>query len=306
MANSPTSFETTSGPLFPGPDALTFGNVAFTSEECPSHLPIGCGEQITSVSELVGGGRVVATFGAQPQPVTFSGTFWNVNILPRVTLLRSYHVSGSEQLLTWNNESYYGILKKFTKDDKDSNRCPYELTIEITKDANGAFSNASPTSVDNQVGALNTAATGYYNTLLSDDSDTAAWGGNWDGLQSALQQASPLSQASPAAATSIANTITSLSSQVKSYVSTLSQIDPKIVPATQFLNALTLISKNVIQGQAPRTVDVSGDTLTTVALKYYGDVSLGMAIAQANGLSRVKLAAGVLKNIILPSFPVVA
>jgi cytochrome c551/c552 len=72
------------------------------------------------------------------------------------------------------------------------------------------------------------------------------------------------------------------------------------------LNALILVSRNVQQGQAPRTVQVIGGSLATVAAKYYGDVSLTMQLAQANGLSTAQLPSGVFKTIILPPFPMVA
>lgn len=160
------------GPQHPGTTPLSFGAVAFNSEECPSRLVIGHGAQMKSVVELIGGGRAVQTFGAQPQPVTISGTLWNVNVVPRITLLRSYCVAGTEQLLTWYFERYYGVLMEFEPNYYNTNRCDYKLTIEITRDANGAFTTTSPTSVNSQVAAINANAATTYGALLTLDPST--------------------------------------------------------------------------------------------------------------------------------------
>lgn len=157
------------GPQHPGTTPLVFGAVHFNSEECPAKLPIGHGQQMKSIVELIGGGRAVQTFGAQPQPVTITGTLWNVNVVPRVTLLRSYMVAGSEQLLTWYFERYYGVLMEFEPSYLNTNRCDYTMTVEITRDANGAFTKRAPTSVDTQISTINTNAATTYGTLLTLD-----------------------------------------------------------------------------------------------------------------------------------------
>lgn len=168
MAFTPATV-TAFGPQQPGTTPLTFGAVPFNSEECPSRLIIGHGEQMKSVVELIGGGRTVQTFGAQPQPVTINGTLWNVNVVPRITLLRSYMVAGTEQKLTWYFESYFGVLMEFEPNYYNTNRCDYRMTIEITRDANGAFTTTAPTSVDSQVSTINTNAATTYGTLLTLD-----------------------------------------------------------------------------------------------------------------------------------------
>lgn len=296
------------GPQYPGTNPLSIGSVQFSTLECPSHLPIGQSEQKIGVAELIGGGRVVHVFGAQPKPLTFSGRFLNLgankNIESRVALLRAYNVAGTAQRISWMNESYYGIIRAFDPDYQNANYCDYAITIEITRDANGAFSRTSPTSVDSQVAAINNDAANAYGSLLAADPTTQAWQPAWSNVQASLQQGAPLSQASQSTATNITNQITALTSQVQPYLAALAVTDPKIVPATQFLNALTLISRNVVGGKAPRTVQVSGGSLSRIAAQYYGDASLGVAIAQANGLPSTRIPDGVTKTIILPPFPV--
>jgi hypothetical protein len=301
----------TSGPWWPGSVPLTFGDVAFNSEECPAHLPLPVVAK-TVVSELVGGGRVVQSMGPQPQQVTFSGTFWNVNVATRVALLRSYCVSGIAQSLTWGVEAYTGILSKFEPTYQNVNRCDYSLTIEIINSTNGALTSTTPVSVDSQVAALQSNATTYYNALLLEASDMndpqpATWQANWNTEQLAIQQNTPLSQIVPQTAQAISNTIMALTGQIGPYITSITAgnpTDPRIVPATQFLNTLTMIGSNVTAGQANKTVQIMGGSLATVAARYYGDVSLTTKLMQANGLATPQLSSGILSTIILPPFPV--
>lgn len=131
----------------------------------------------------------------------------------------------------------------------------------------------------------------------------STWQQSWLNLQQAIQQATPLSQASTSQATAITNAVQILSAQVQLYLASLTPLDPKIVPTQQFLNELNLIARNVQVGESFRTTSVQGVSLARTAALTYGDPSLGVALAQANGLPTTRISDTVYQTIILPPFP---
>ncbi len=131
----------------------------------------------------------------------------------------------------------------------------------------------------------------------------STWQQSWLNLQQAIQQASPIGQATVAQATAITNAVQILSAQVQLYLASLAPLDPKIVPTQQFLNELNLIARNVQVGESFRTTSVQGVSLARTATLYYGDPSLGVDLAEANGLPTTRISDTVYQTIILPPFP---
>lgn len=134
-------------------------------------------------------------------------------------------------------------------------------------------------------------------------SPPSSWNQSWLNLQQAIQQATPISQATIAQATAITNAVAILVAQVQAYINALSPLDTKIAPATRFINELNLIARNVQVGESFRTTGVQGSTLARTATLYYGDPSLGKDLAEANNLPSTRIPNTVYQTIILPPFP---
>jgi hypothetical protein len=146
----------------PGPNPLSIGGNTFHSIDCPTELKIGTGEQKMAIAECVGGGKVVHITGFFPDANSWSGIFHQPNIDNNVALLRGFMLDGKERLITWKSEQYYGVVKRFDPTyKKGGNSCPWTLSMEITRAANGAFTPSSPqTSIDDTVAALLTTTGG--------------------------------------------------------------------------------------------------------------------------------------------------
>lgn len=292
-----------------GSNPVTIGGVTFRSEEVPNPIPIGAGEQMLAITDLIGGGRVNAAFGVKPKPVMWTGRFFTAsNVFAKVRSLRLYMTSGVEVLFSWWGELYFCRVKDFTPTFNFENLCDYSITIEITRDANGAFTIAANTSIDQQVQALLNSATVTNNAILTSSGDTsfaddlvqegldevnAAQGLLTD--PQTFQPALQTLNATIAAAGPIASNITTVgpviivaadnaSNAVGNYLGAISPTDPNYANASLLQSSLQLISANVSRGQSPQSTRIQGDSLFSVAAQTYGDASQAYALAAANGL----------------------
>lgn len=150
----PPTSQGLSGGDTPGANPLTLGGVQFNSIEVPDEAPIGALEQKLVTIELIGGGRQVQQFGAQPKPVTWKGVFWGSTsyIEGRVQQLRSYMISQQPQTLTYLTESWTCVIKDFTPTWKGG-RCEYSIELEIITGA--ALTSSSFPTVNAQVDGNN-------------------------------------------------------------------------------------------------------------------------------------------------------
>jgi hypothetical protein len=77
----------------------------------------------------------------------------------------------------------------------------------------------------------------------------------------------------------------------------------QFILASRLVNYILLLQRNLQQGQAPNVISVSGgatEDLFVIAATSYGDVNLGFALAQANGLITPILSSTVNYQIVLP------
>jgi hypothetical protein len=314
------------GGSLPGPDALSVGAVTFASNEAPNELAIGAGRDVQVVSERVGGSRVVASFGAQPDTLEWSGTLWQPLLSDKVAVLLSYMVTETEIPVTWRDQSYYGKIKSFKPTWRNANRCAYQITIEITHDANGAYSNASQQTLDAQVSTL-LQGMQTLNGLLQNPPPTGQSQSQPGGAQAQVlgmytytaPAVVPLSASTfqsaltalqiaingvPSVAgltgTQLASIVAAANTAVAAvslYVASQNGASAAFLLGSRLLNHLTLIQRNVQQGQSPRTVTVAGDTLWDVAAMYYGDYSIGFALAALNGQPSPIMPSGIAEDI---------
>lgn len=304
----------------PGSTPLQIGSVIFNSEECPSELAFPIATHMT-VTDLIGGGRVIQTFGNHPEPVTWSGRIWGPNVAARISALRQLLVAGAEVPLSWGSERYYCVVKQFTpkyiKVDAE-----YTITVEITRDNNGALTTSNPTTVDSQVGTLVSNAGVQSAALSSLDSSSSPlnYAGNAlnagqgslsnaafmaqqvTNVQAAIAGAGPLAQLAGPQLTSVLGVVNYAQGFAAAYVAATPSSASYFSAVTQLATTFTLIGKNITQGQAANSVQVYGGTFAELAATHYNNADLGPELAAANGSVGLRLPAGTLSTIILPPF----
>lgn len=290
-----------SGSSAPGANPLSLGAVTFYTEECPSRAPIGGIEQMLAVKNLVGGSISSQSLGPKPKPITWSGTFFAENVAPRVEQLRAYASSGQEVLVSWTSERYYCKVKDFQPNYLNEWLCDYEITLDITGDANGAFASASALSIDQQVAGLQSQLSIQNANVMSiDNTGSQAYQSYLSTVNTLISNASPLSQSTPAASTSIVAAINQAIGAIQTYQGTISGLSPQYASTISMIGSLTAIAGNVAIGQAPRTVETQGGNLFNIASMQYGDVSKAFTIAIANGLKSPFLPANIIRPIVIP------
>jgi hypothetical protein len=211
---------------------------------------------------------------------------------------------GREYLLVWRSFRYYAKVAKFTPKFNHSNRCPYEITLEITRPETGSFATPAPTSVDSQVSQLSDSVTTYLQRAqTADAAGAASFSTSVAGALAAIAQLGPITQANvPAIGATIAAIGVAVAA-VNAYLATVSPTSGGYVPGSQIISSLNLAAQNIERGQNIKSVQVQGMSLFEVAAQYYGDASKAFAIAQANGLPSPFLSSRLPTTITLPALP---
>jgi hypothetical protein len=291
----------------PGSDPLTIGSITFTSLECPEKPPIGGVEDKAPAVELVGGGRAVYSVGAQPQDIEWSGRFLQPNAWQKVAALRALAVAGTEVLLSWLTEQWYGKVVKLIPKPRYANYVDYELTFRITRDGNGALTATAPTSVDSQVSAL-TASANSQNTAIAslDPTGSQSFQQPLATMVAVLGSAGPIAQLTGANLANVQSAIAAALLAVQTYAGATSDAQPQYVATQQLLASLSLIATFVDEGQGQNVLTVQGATLFDVAAQVYGDASLAFDLAQANGLPSPFTSTASPTTLVLPPYPVAA
>lgn len=302
MAFLPSSTTNTGSAQPYGGTPFSIGGVTFTAKEEPSSLPIGQARQMMAVHTLPGGTRIVQAFGVEPQDVSWSGHFWDQSVKDRVNALRSYAVSGNEIPIQWGSEAYFCIVKEFRPVYLHDYHATYDITVTITRDANGAFSVATAPSIDKQVSQLQQNAQTAADLLNQADTNYINSGipTSLTNVTVKIQNAGPLAQLTGDSAKSLISTVQSALSTVEAYTGGISPSATWLPQALQLGSFLQLIIDNIQRGQAPQTAQVQGGSLFAVASKYYGDPTLAFALAAANGLASPQLPATKLLTLVLP------
>ncbi len=288
----------------PGPNPLSIGPLTLPSVECPEKLPIGALEQKLAVTLLLGGGKDVQSNGVQPKSLSFSGVLWQPNIVAHKNLIRALMVSGKEYLITWMDEQWYGKISAFTPTANHANRCPYEITVEITRAANGALTSTQIPTVDQQVAAITSNAQTQNATITSADPTGSA--GFQQALSTALTAvaaAGPIAQLVAPQTTQLIASVLAATQAVTTYAGTVTEGASQYVATQQLLAYLQLLSTNINRGQSTQTVRVQGVSLFELAAQYYGEPSYAFALADINGLPSPYTSTQVPTVVALPPFP---
>ena len=287
----------------PGKYPLSLGGVIFATSECPEELEFSLTTNV-KLSRLIGGSIDSAVLGTFPDPVTWSGRIWAQNVDARVAALRQMQRSQQEVLLTYRTDSYYCFVSNF-KAKRLTVDVKYEITVQVTRAANGSIASATPTSVDTQVGNIVTQATNQATSIAAIDPIGAL------PLQAAaknvsvgIANAGPIAQLTGAPLNALLNTVNSAVASAKTYAAALSPIASQFIAAQQLVTAFTLAGRNIANGQFTNTLQVLGGSLAEISATHYGNADLGPVVGAANGIFGNRLPPGILTTLQLPPFPV--
>jgi hypothetical protein len=282
---------------------LTLGGVQFQTQQAPEDFPIGAIEQRLAIIELAGGGRVVQAMGAQPKPVTWKGRFYANEVATVIPALQGYAVDGRERLLTWGREQWYCIVKDVTPTYKFAFYSLYDITVEITRAANGILTIASPLSVDTQVQALVTSANISAAAILAADATAPNFAPSIANIQLQLNTMGPIAQASTQNITALSGLIGTAQAQAQPYAAGLTSASPSYVQTQQYIAYLALMQTNVTNGQAQTSIRVQGVNLYETAATYFGDVTQAFSLANMNGIFAMQLTRRAPTIVNLPPLP---
>ncbi len=309
----------------PGSNPLSIGAVIFNSSETPTRLPIGV-EQMVVSQTLVGGSRVVQTFGVSPKNISWSGHLYGEYVQARVQQMRLYVSSGNPVLMSWKKSTYVAtgnalqnpqastplsqIKEKYTVIVKDftpeffAQYAEYSIELVIVQANNGAYNSSSPNSINAQIAALLTTANKYTAQLqAADNAATIKIAQAMNVVNSNITAATPISQ-NPLSGPGIQQSIQVSQNNIASYQSSIGNTSENFIIATQLSGALTAISRNVAAGYSPQSITVQGGNAFTTAAQHYGDVSQAFTLSSIAGLPSPFLPSGSFTNILLPNLQV--
>jgi hypothetical protein len=283
----------------PGTFPLVIGAVEFNSSETPTTLPIGV-EQMTTTHTLVGGTRVVQTFGVSPKEVTWTGRFFDLYQQVRVSQLRLYASAGTPVLLTWKGqEAYEVIVKDFTPTFR-ANYVEYSITVIVTNPVGGAYKVAATQTVQTQVDALNTTANTLTASLVANDpTGSSAVQTAMAGVNNQLSQATPDTLVNPVLSKPIQTSISTASQATAAYQATLTSSSSLLPTTIQLQGTLQAMLQNLTTGSSSQVLQTQGGNLFQIASQYYGDVSQGFTLASASSLASAFLPSATFTNVSL-------
>jgi hypothetical protein len=293
-----------------GPNPLTIGGLTLASIDCPSELAIGTGEQKRSVQTPIGGGKVVHLNGFVPDLNTWKGVLHQPDIATNVATLRRFAVDGKERLCSWSGEMYYGIVVRFHPNyRKGGNVCDWQIDMEITRAANGAFSPTAPqASVDERIGtlsdtvnvstdAINAAAASQSATVQAMNADLQLSVKN---ATLALGDASPTATASPSAMAQALAAVSSALGKANAIVTALPVGGAGYLSASQMVAALSTIVGVLQATQVQAVHQQQGGSLFELAATKYGDLSRAYDLMRTNGISAPVLSEALYDIALLP------
>ena len=287
-----------------GLDNLVLGGITFTDQEVPESIAFPV-HQSVAIHELIGGKRVIQTLGTFYPTVSWSGILRYDTALSRSLALKRMEASAQPQKLTHLQDAYSVIVTQYLPTTRNRYKIEYQISVEIVSDISGQTTVTAPPSVDQQVGAANQNANTSLATMVSNDPvNTPIVQNSYTSMNAALDAAGPIAIANGSTAQAAGLSITAAVMAAQNYLSKVGSGNlTQRIATQQYLNNLLIISKNFANGQAPRTVTVTGGSFAQLAAKYYNDVGLAGALQSANGYASANLPSNVNSTITLPPYP---
>lgn len=122
---------------------LSLGDVDFADFEIPDSIK-GGGSQSLEIHKYGGGQRTIDTFGADDDPISWSGLFLDGTAEARCIQIDAMRKAGTPVALSYSSFSYLVVIKSFTWDFEKYYQIPYAITLEVVQD------NVQPVTQDDE------------------------------------------------------------------------------------------------------------------------------------------------------------
>lgn len=118
---------------------LSLGEVDFADFEIPDEIAAG-GGQLLQIHKYAGGKRTIDSYGADNDPIAWSGIFFDQTAEARCQQLDAMRVAGEAVALTWSSFSYLVVIRRFKFRYLRFYEIHYELELEVVDDRTQADS----------------------------------------------------------------------------------------------------------------------------------------------------------------------
>jgi hypothetical protein len=96
-------------------DVLILGPITFTNFSTPERMPFG-GRQAMAVHKLLGGSRVINTFGPDDADIHWDGQFFGSDAYPKCLALDALRAAGNPLPLSFAGQGYSVVIGDFHAD----------------------------------------------------------------------------------------------------------------------------------------------------------------------------------------------
>ncbi len=96
-------------------DVLILGPITFTNFSTPERMPFG-GRQAMAVHKLLGGSRVIDTFGPDDMDIHWEGQFFGSDAYPTCLALDALRAAGNPLPLSFGGQGYSVVIGEFHAD----------------------------------------------------------------------------------------------------------------------------------------------------------------------------------------------
>lgn len=129
---------------------LTLGGIGFSEFEVPDSIAAG-GAQMLQVHKYSGGARTVDAFGADDEPITWGGIFFDNTAEARCQQLDTIRKSGDPVSLTWSSFAYTVVIKAFKFKFERFYQIRYDIELEVVEDLVQPVSGVDAEDVDDTI-----------------------------------------------------------------------------------------------------------------------------------------------------------
>lgn len=246
---------------------LSIGKVAFTVDEFPSELTLG-GTQNIAVKHYAGGGVDIQTLGAFDRPISWDGTFWFQEAMARVQQLNAMRIDGAPVMFQIGQQVVSVVIHEFTWTYRNDFYIGYHIELQPS----GVITTVQTVSQNQQVAAALAGASVGEHGFQSQAVLSALVGANFN--PNAVQVAlTPTQLADPNTLPLTFDTAKLFGAAADTPVGTIvSNMSPPVLAPV--LSTVQQISHLVS----------IGETLWSIATKYFGDGRKWTLIAAANAI----------------------
>jgi hypothetical protein len=128
---------------------ISLGTVIFHNIEHPDELPFKF-KQVTACHELIGGGRIIQTFGTQPEELTWTGNLFDSSAEQRVFDLMAMLAAGELVEFAMGAYTFSVIITNFTAAMQHTYWYKYTISVQIVIDESGLYVKQPPINLDQQ------------------------------------------------------------------------------------------------------------------------------------------------------------